>query len=584
MKKIRILSLILALAMCFTLGGYAASGEASGGASGGASGESGPIEAMVRVDADGTVVNEEDYAFDMTAGEITDEGMTGVRMTTDDYYMNVVAVEGGRYELNDCIIEKGVSEVPNAKGGVIAHVTDGLLVIKDSALTCAGKGGIMYDDYPVECSSVGKLVVLNSAITQTGFAGDPEGYTAGVIDPPSNEALSISGYARASMSLGLGDTYYYGSTVTTEAWAAMSTDMGSVRFYAYNSDGIAEHGGYGTYADTSCSNYFYGCTLSGAEIGAIISNNGAVRLWSGADADDTMFAGLELAGYTKDDIELTDRRSTVIGGRNCFQLHAPEESKGATRNQVGVVEAYDTDFVTSLELNKEANLVDWYEDYGPALGEYVDFVSGADFLVKSQSANIHLTRCTAESYSDVLLMTAVNSDSMGVFAYNTHDMTGKGTVLTLTDCDIAGDVCAYDYQRSCAVTLEDSVWSGAYRTWDKDEWDAVWSADCAADPKCYWLLDEAVYNLGTESVTGLTVGAGSVWKVTGASDMDTLTVEQGGVIEGTVYVDGVETDVTGGGTWTGAITVEPTESVLAVFEFDGGKFVKLDELLALLGL
>ena len=181
-------------------------------------------------------------------------------------------------------------------------------------------------------------------------------------------------------------------------------------------------------------------------------------------------------------------------------------------------------------------------------------------------------------------MTAVNSDSMGVFAYNTHDMTGKGTVLTLTDCDMAGDVCAYDYQRSCAVTLEDSVWSGAYRTWDKDEWDAAWSADCAADPKCYWLLDEAVYNLGTESVTGLTVGAGSVWKVTGASDMDTLTVEQGGVIEGTVYVDGVETDVSEGGTWTGVITVEPTESTLSVFEFDGGKFVKLDELLALLGL
>ena len=550
MKILRISSLILALTLLLSLASFASPGFSAE--------DDEPLEAMVHVDADGTSVTEEGYTFDLTAGEITDTGMTGVRMTTDDYYMNIVAVEGGRYELDDCVITKGVSEVPTAKGGVIAHVADGLLVIKDSALTCAGKGGIQYDDYPVECSATGTLVVINSAITQTGFSGDPEGYTAEIADPPSNEALSISGYARASMSLGTGDTYYYGSVVTTEAWAAMSTDMGSVRFYAYNSDGIAEHGGYGTYADTSCSNYFYGCTLSGAEIGAIISNNGSVHLYSGADADDTVFAGLTLAGYSTEDIELTDRRSTVLGGRNCFQLHAPEESKGATRNQISVVEAYDTDFITSLELSGQANLVDWYEDYGPALGEYIDFVSGADFLVKSQSADIRLTRCTAESYSGVLLMTAVNSDSMGVYAYNTHDMTGKGTALTLTDCEISGDVCAYDYQRSCAVTLENSVWTGAYRTWDKDEWDAVWSADCAADTKCYWLLDETVYNLGTEAVTGLTVGAGSVWVVTGASNMDTLTVEPGGVIEGVVYVNGAETDVSAGGTWTGIITAEPT--------------------------
>jgi len=145
---------------------------------------------------------------------------------------------------------------------------------------------------------------------------------------------------------------------------------------------------------------------------------------------------------------------------------------------------------------------------------------------------------------------------MGVYALNTHNMAGKGTVMTLTDCEITGDVKAYDYQRSCAVTLKDTVWSGAYETWDKDEWDAAWSAECAADPKCYWLLDEN-YNQGTESVTSLTVGAGAEWIVTGVSDMDSLTVEAGGVIRGTVYVDGVETDVSAGGSWSGAITVEP---------------------------
>ncbi len=558
MKASKILSCVMALALALSCAAYA-SGEASGGASGDAS-ASAPIEALVEVTSSGTVIDPEGYDYALASGEIREDGMFGAVLTTDDYYMNVVAVQdGGKYIIDGCDLSKSVSEVPNAKGGVLAHVTDGLLVIRSSRLTTAGKGGIMYDNYPVECSQTGTMVIVDSEITQTGFAGDPKGYTADVFDPPSNEALTISGYARASMSLGTGRTYYYGSAVTTEGWAAMSTDMGSVKFYAYNSDASALHGGYGTYADTSCSNWFYGCTLRGAEIGAIISNNGAVRLYAGSDADEAMFQGLTEAGLTTDDIELTDRRSAVIGGRNCFQLHAPEESKGATRNQIGIVEAYDTDFITSPELHAQADLVDWYEDYGPALGEYVDFVSGADFLVKSHVANIRLTRCTAESYSGVLLMTAVNSDSMGVYALNTHDMTGKGTVLTLTDCEIAGDVCAYDYQRSCAVTLEDTVWSGAYRTWDKDEWDAAWSADCAADAKCYWLLDEAAYNTGTESVTSLTVGAGSVWNVTGESDMDVLTVEPGGVINGAVYAGGAPVDVTAGGTWE-AVTVSPAAS------------------------
>ena len=532
-------------------------GNGPGGGGGGGSNEDEPIEALVLAEEAGTTVAEDGYTYDLASGEIREDGMFGVVMEIADYTMNVVGVTGGKYTLDNCVISKSVSAVPEAKGGVLAHVTDGLLVIRNSVLTTAGKGGIMYDDYPVECSGTGNMVIVDSEITQTGLGGDPEGFTAAIPDPPSNEALTISGYARASMSLGTGSTWYYGSSVTTEGWAAMSTDMGSVKFYAYNSDATALRGGYGTYSDTSCSNWFYGCTLQGAEIGAIISNNGAVRLYSGADAGEAMFEGLALAGLTRDDIEMTDRRSRVIGGRNCFQLHAPEESKGATRNQIGVVEAYDTDFITSEEVRAQADLVDWYEDYGPALGEYVDFVSGADFLVKSHIADIHLTRCTGESYSGVLLMTAVNSDSMGVYALKTHDMTGKGTVLTLTDCDIAGDICAYDYQRSCAATLENTVWTGAFITWDKAEWDAAWSAECAGDPKCYWLLDEEAYNTGTESLSSLTVDAGSVWNVTGESDMDILTVEPGGVIRGTVTVDGATVDATSGGSWTGSIIVTP---------------------------
>ena len=58
----------------------------------------------------------------------------------------------------------------------------------------------------------------------------------------------------------------------------------------------------------------------------------------------------------------------------------------------------------------------------------------------------------------------------------------------------------------------------------------------------------------------LTMDAGSVWNVTGASNLRGLTAEPGAVINGTVLVDGVPVNVSAGGAWTGDITVAPTAS------------------------
>lgn len=139
-------------------------------------------------------------------------------------------------------------------------------------------------------------------------------------------------------------------------------------------------------------------------------------------------------------------------------------------------------------------------------------------------------------------------------------MTGRGTALTLTDCDIAGDVKAFDYQRSCTVTLQSAVWSGAYEVWDKDDWDAAWSDEARADPLCYWVLDSSIYHDGTGSVYALVIDEGSVWTVTGPSSLTSLTVAPGGVIEGTVTVDGAPVDTSAGGSWAGDITVLPAAS------------------------
>jgi hypothetical protein len=70
-----------------------------------------------------------------------------------------------------------------------------------------------------------------------------------------------------------------------------------------------------------------------------------------------------------------------------------------------------------------------------------------------------------------------------------------------------------------------------------------------------WAVGVTEYN----AVRGvyLSLDADSVWNVTGASNLSSLTLEAGAVVNGVVTVDGVTVDVTAGGTWSGDIVVTP---------------------------
>ena len=555
----KILSLILVIAMLCSVSALAASGEASDESvmAMNASAEAGVV--LYQISEDGlTDASADAEGITLSAGVIDETGAEGVEMNITSFTTAGFQVTGGEYTIADSVITKEVVEDvdANATGGAIAAVSNGVLTIDNCTFINNGKGG-RNGNYTVECKNTGVLVVINSDIIQTGSAGDPEGYTADIADPPSNAALTISGYARSNMSYGKSQTYYYGSYVETEGWAAMSTDsaQSGFAFYSYDSVGMGLNGGYATYADTSCVDWFYATDLIAAEIGAIISNNGEIHMNNGAAAT------AEALAYLPADYEVTERygdgRSSLQGGRNAVQIHSPDMGGGGARGDYhGVLDLVDTDIATTVELDEAATLIDWHE-YNVALGEYVDFVKGADFLVKSTGAYITLDNCTAESYTDTLLLTALNSDSMSRYAHADDDMTGKGTELTITNSDITGDVKHYDYQRNCVVTLSNATWSGAYNAYDKAAWDTLWSDECKADASCYWILDTGKYHDGTGTTAAMIVGADSTWNVTGESCIDVLTVEAGGIINGTVTVNGEVVNTIGGGTWEGDIVIAP---------------------------
>ena len=555
-KTSKILALVLALCMVMSLSVFA-SGEASD-ESVMAMNASAEASAPAYVKGEDGFVENEAEGIQLASGEIGAEGAKNVEMNVTEFTTAVFSVTGGEYTISDSTITKEVTGPVNANatGGAIAAVSNGTLIIDNCTFINAGKGG-RNGNYTVECKNTGVLVVINSDIIQTGLTGDPAGYTMDIADPPSNAALTISGYARANMSYGKGQTYYYGSYVETEGWAAMSTDSAQTgfAFYSYDSVGMGLKGGYATYADTSCVDWFYATDLIAAEIGAIISNNGEIHMDNGSAATP------EALAYLPADYEVSERygdgRSSLQAGRNAVQIHSPDMGGGGARGDYhGVLDLIDTDIAVTEELAAQATLIDWNE-YNVALGEYVDFVSGADILIKSTGAYITLDNCTAESYTNTLLLTAPNSDSMSRYAKVENDMTGKGTEMTIKNSDITGDVVHYDFQRNCVVTLENATWSGAYNAYDKAQWDALWSEECKADSACYWILNTEKYHDGTGTTATMNVGAGSVWNVTGESRIDGLTVEAGGVVNGIVTVDGAVVDITAGGTWVGEIVVAP---------------------------
>ncbi len=582
-KSLKLLALSMSLCMVMGLTAYAGEpapggsapadaampaegGESQGGESGGDEtvmsmsdgAAQGPI--LYTISEDGLTVNEDAEGYELT-GEVTETGADGITLNISDFTANGFKVTGGEYTIsNSTIVSDVTGEVDaDAAGGYCAGVTGGKLTLINCDFTTNGKGG-RNGNYTVDCEQNGTLVVINSKIIQTGLTGDPNGYTADIADPPSNAALVISGYARANMSLGTSKTYYYGSYVEAEGWAAMSTDsaQSGFAFYSYDSIGKTLYGGYGTYADTSCVDWFYATVLSSPEVGAIISNNGEIHMAAGEDAS------AEALEFLPEDYEVTSTytenngRSKVEAGRNDFQLHSPDMmGSGAGSDYKAILDLKSTDISTTAELDANATLVNWSEDYGPALGEYVDFIKGANILVKSTGAIITLDDVTAASTSNVLLLTALNSDSMSRYAMATDDMTDKGVELTISNSEIQGDVDHYDYQRNTVVSLKNSTWEGAYVTIDKEAWDALWSDECKADESCYWILDTEKYYDGADSLSTLNIDAESTWYVTEDSNLDSLTVEAGGKILGTVYVDGEAVDVTAGGTWTGSIEVFP---------------------------
>ena len=569
MKRILavVLSLVFIVSLCMS--GHAEGGPGGGSAPGGQMGNppdgmggpGGMAEGDVAstgnatntsglIDVEGGTVTADDSLVGATENADGTITISGISYESGDYSATLLSASDSDVFLTGANIAMNVDEAVsgNESAGTTAYVDSGTLTISDSTIEVDGAGR-----YTVAATGTATMVVEDSVIVAGGDAG-ASGNTAAVSEPASNAGLLISGNSRANFSVGQTHTFYYDSLCVADGWAALSTDSATgsgLEFVGVNTEALALHGGYGIYADTNCRDYLYGATLVSAEVGAIISNNGAITVGSSGDAEAATtqdgYGALEYGGEIDEDM-----RTTIIAGRNDFQLHSPDMMGEGNSDYTAQLSLSHTTLITDDAINNEGyectsnvngetytvQATENYTDkYGDAVGAYIDYVTGAAILVKSTSADIALNDVEIQSSTGVALLTALNSDSMS--RYLKQDV-GSGVNVTVTDSTIDCDFIHDDYQRDMTVTLNNATLNGDITFFTADEWNEKWF-DYADDENACWVnLDANTYITNTHA-TALTLTNSSVWNVKETSELTTLTVSADSVVNGSIEAETTET-------------------------------------------
>ncbi len=545
------LALALTAAMCAGTALAGAPGDMMGMPPGGATdmspagppGDGAPDQAAIYLE-NGALVAEKTYVPGAYDAYVTTDGLhttiTGLDMTSGDYTFNGIVAKGAgsSVTLDKCTILLTVDAPASSDmtcGSAVAVDDGATMYINDSTLTVDGSAR-----YVVSAYNDAVLVVHNSAITSTGKTEN----TLEIAEPFSNEALLISGNARSNFSIGATKTYYFNSKCIAEGWAALSTDSATgdgLDLYAYNTQAVAQNGGYATYADTNCRVWLYGSDLKAAEIGAIISKSGSILVADTAETPE------EVLVYNPG--ETAEASSVLTGGRNAVMIHAPDMmGQGVWAADCGTLTVRNSKLATTRELVSTKD----YHDYGDAVAAYVDYVSGADILVRSTSANITLDNAELESYSGVLVLTVLNSDSMGNFLDEGDGWEVEPVTVVMQNMEAEGDIRHMDYHRFMTLELDNAALTGAVVSGNVAQWNALW-ADYAVED-CNWVVDE---DFASCYGVQMTLKNGAVWNVTEMSTLSSLTVEAGATVNGCLVVNGQITPVEEGRTYTGRLYVLP---------------------------
>ena len=556
LKRLGSLAAAAALAAALLTGTALAADDAGGGGGGSASQEFGTYDevtsyAGIIIDGE-SITYAEDWNGTITiadGGSITAEGMTDVTVTAEEGNGLAISLASASdiFTIENCTISVTSGTINDdlgyeAAAGVAIGVETGELWIVDSYISSSGSRSTpvyMFSSTDDEATS---LVVVDSTL---------EAYSD-VIWVPAFKLVANG--ARATILMTNNDSWFYGSTVISNNWGAISQDSVDATTYVVNTVGISTEGGYGTYLTYGME--LYGSELYGGQYGIFMCGTSIITTDTGANVSEEAMSKVP-------DYEVEDTTTIVAAPFNAVVVHNSLQdttmvAEGYLNNSILSTLLEDLpDSVTAMSYDDDFLLDTTMDSYGVSSGAayfYSRNLYGSIVLVRSMNADFTFDNTELRTSNGVLVQSVITYDPPSASGYLSvgEGESVAGVNATFLNGDYTGDILHQDYQRSGSVTVgEDATLTGKIVSGTYAAWLDLWSEEnlTAAleedglDSSIFssedWVQDvydnltvedDAEYadtdNLGVDVV----IEAGGTWIVTEDSTLASLTVEEGGTV------------------------------------------------------
>lgn len=361
---------------------------------------------------------------------------------------------------------------------------------------------------------------------------------------------------RAFLLMG-GDVWCLNSRALTNAWGALSFDNTAATMYVVNSDvenmGL---GGYAIYDAAGCALEAYGSHVVAGNTAITICRTATAIIDSLENASETAVAPYDGEADLLVPAATADGRTELIAHDYPIKMHA--DMSGADSQTVAEIRnTYMSTMPEDIVFADGTTPAD-YESASTGISRRMaEHVNGTIIDIACHNGKVVFDNCELRSRTGVLVHTAYAYDPMASGIYPVDGAEYVGDEIVFRNMSAEGDILHEDYFRKMVLSLENAELTGRVVGGTVTGWNNYWKDVVASMPEedlteatedmtaVEATLARCIYNETYDTIWGvrMAMDAGSVWTVTGDSNLYSFTMADGAVVKApegktlAIYVD-----------------------------------------------
>lgn len=361
---------------------------------------------------------------------------------------------------------------------------------------------------------------------------------------------------RAFLLMG-GDVWCLNSSALTNAWGALSFDNTSATMYVVNSDvenmGL---GGYAIYDAAGCALEAYGSRIVAGNTAITVCRTATAIIDSLENTSDAAAEPYDGEAELLVPVATEDGRTELIAYDYPIKMHA--DMSGADSQAVAEIRnTYMSTLIEDIVFADGTTPADYESTSSGISALMADHVNGTIIDIACHNGKVVFDNCELHSRTGVLVHTAYAYDSMASGIYPVDGAEYVGDEIVLRNMSAEGDILHEDYFRKMVLSLENAELTGRVVGGTVTSWNNYWKDVVASMPEdelteatddmtaVEATLARCIYNDTYDTIWGvrMSMDAGSVWTVTGDSNLYSFTMADGAVVQApegkslSIYVD-----------------------------------------------